>query len=70
MSWAPEVIADSSGKWTGNQLRFATEREARMWVDDLSMRWISVQETRVVQSEDPVNYRIVEIDGKFRMEHV
>jgi hypothetical protein len=70
MSWAPEVIADSSGKWTGNQLRFATEREARMWVDDLSMRWISVQETRVVQSEDPVNYRIVETDGKFRMEHV
>jgi len=70
MSWAPEVIADSSGKWTGNQLRFATEREARMWVDNLSMRWISVQETRVVQSEDPVNYRIVETDGKFRMEHV
>jgi hypothetical protein len=70
MSWAPEVIADSSGKWTGNLLRFATEREARMWVDDLSMRWISVQETRVVQSEDPVNYRIVETDGKFRMEHV
>jgi len=70
MSWAPEVIADSSGKWTGNLLRFATEQEARMWVDDLSMRWISVQETRVVQSEDPVNYRIVETDGKFRMEHV
>jgi hypothetical protein len=27
-SWAPQVIADSSGKWTGNALRFPTEAEA------------------------------------------
>ncbi len=61
-SFAPEVIADSSGKWTGNGLRFATEAEAAAWVLDLSYRWLLVRDTRVVASEDPVNYKIV--DGK------
>ena len=28
MSFKPEVIADSSGKWSGNALRFATREEA------------------------------------------
>ena len=27
-SWAPEVQTDSTGKWYGNALRFATESEA------------------------------------------
>jgi len=56
MSWAPEVIADSSGKWCGNQLRFATKQEAEDNVFDLSMRWTLVRETRVVESDEPVNY--------------
>ena len=58
MSYAPEVIADDSGQWTGNALRFATEEEAEQWVQDLSMRWILVRDTRVVASNDPVNYQI------------
>jgi hypothetical protein len=57
MSFKPEVIADSSGKWTPNALRFATKREAERYVYDLSMRWFAVKETRVVRSKDPVNYR-------------
>ena len=28
MSFKPEVIADSSGQWCGNALRFATREEA------------------------------------------
>jgi hypothetical protein len=56
MSFAPEVIADSSGKWAGNALRFATYHEAERWAIDLSNRWFSVVETRVVESTDPVNY--------------
>ena len=56
-SWAPEVIADSSGKWTGNQLRFAAKAEAEGNVYNLMMRWTLVRETRVVESTDPVNYR-------------
>lgn len=56
MSWKPEVIADNSGKWTGNSLRFATKEEAEGNVRDLQMRWFAVRETRVVESNDPVNY--------------
>lgn len=57
MSWKPEVIADSSGNWAGNGLCFATKEEAEAYVLDLSMRWLAVRETRVVESTDPVNYK-------------
>lgn len=56
-SWKPEVIADSTGQWSGNALRFATKQEAEEYVRDLMMRWMAVRETRVIESEDPVNYR-------------
>jgi hypothetical protein len=59
MSFKPEVIADSSGKWVGNALRFSTREEAEANVQDLIMRWFAVRETRVVESDDPVNYRYV-----------
>jgi hypothetical protein len=59
MSWKPEVIADSSGKWCGNALRFATKEEAEISVANLAMRWLAVRETRVVESDEPVNYAIV-----------
>ena len=57
VSYAPEVIADDSGVWCGNALRFATREEAKKNVRDLSWRWMAVRETRVVTSQDPVNYR-------------
>ena len=62
MSFKPEVIADTPGKWWGNALRFATREEAAANVRDLMMRWFAVQETRVIDSDDPVNYRYV--DGR------
>src|ERR1700682_904717 len=60
MSFKPEVIADSSGKWCGNALRFATREEAEANVRDLMMRWFALRETRVVESDDAANYRYVE----------
>lgn len=54
MSWKPEVIADSSGKWIANQLRFATKEEAEANVFNLMMRWTSVSDTRAVECDDPV----------------
>jgi len=59
MSFKPEVIADASGKWCANALRFATEIEANAYVGDLAMRWTAVRDVRVVPSEDDVNARIV-----------
>jgi hypothetical protein len=55
MSYKPEVVADRSGQWTGNACRFATEQEAKAYVDDLAMRWTLVRDTRVIQTDDPVN---------------
>jgi hypothetical protein len=59
---SPAGPADSSGKWCGNALRFATLEEAEANVQDLMMRWFAVRETRVIESDDPVNYRY--IDGR------
>jgi hypothetical protein len=58
MSYAAEVIADNSGKFRGNALRFATREEAEVYAKDLESRWLLVRERRVVESEDPVNYEI------------
>jgi len=58
MSYKSEVIADSSGQFCGNALRFATREEAELYVADLAIRWTLVTDTRVVESDDPVNYRI------------
>jgi hypothetical protein len=57
MSFKAEVIADATGKWQGNGLRFATRQEAEANVLDLAQRWGLVRDTRVVECNDPVNYR-------------
>lgn len=57
MSWKPEVIADATGQWYGNALRFATKEEAEANVRDLEWRWFAVKDTRVVECDDPVNYQ-------------
>lgn len=54
-SWAPEVIADGSGQWVGNALRFATREAAERYVTDLACRWVAVRDTRVVESTEPAN---------------
>jgi hypothetical protein len=60
MSFKPEVQTDSTGKWYGNALRFGTREEAEAQVQDLMMRWFAVRETRVVECDDPANYRYVD----------
>lgn len=59
-SFAPEVLVD--GKWSGNSLRFATREEAEGNVMNLMSRWFVPTDSRVVESDDAVNYRWV--DGK------
>lgn len=53
-SFAAEVVADSSGEFCGNSVRFATREEAEGYVADLAWRWTLVSDTRVVESSDPV----------------
>lgn len=54
VSYAAEVIADSTGKWRGNSLRFATKQEADRYARNLTARWLAVRQHRVVPSDDPV----------------
>lgn len=56
-SYKTEVIADSSGKWAGNGLRFATREEADQYVSDFMDRWTSVRGWRSLESNDPVTHR-------------
>jgi hypothetical protein len=60
MSWAPEVSTDDSGMFYGNAVRFATAAEAEAWAQDRALRWTTVRATRVVESDDPVNYAWVD----------
>ena len=54
-SYKAEVIADNSGQWCGNALRFATREEAEAYARDLFSRWTAVREWRVVESKEEVN---------------
>ena len=56
-SWAAEVVTSPDGNFNGNAVRFATAKEAEEYVADLAFRWILVRGTRVVPTNDPVNYR-------------
>lgn len=56
-SWKAEVSTSTDGTFAGNAVRFATAKEAEEYVADLAFRWILVRGTRVLPSDDPVNYR-------------
>lgn len=58
MSWKPEVFAE--GEWCGNALRFATFDEADRWARDLLYRWFVPTDSRAVESDDPVNYKMID----------
>lgn len=56
MSYKVEVRTDNSGEWFTNAIRLATEYEAKLYGEDLMMRWTAVRDMRVAESPDPVNY--------------
>lgn len=62
MSFKPMVYVQ--GEWAGNALRFETNQEAYDNARDLMGRWLLVENFRVDESDDPVNYRWV--DGKLQ----
>jgi hypothetical protein len=58
-SFKPEVIADNSGEWCSNNLRFPTREEAELYAIDLQRRWTLVQRWRVVGCDEDPNSRFV-----------
>lgn len=58
MSWKPEVKVD--GQFCQNSLVFATREEAELSAKDLFNRWMLTTDHRAVESDEPVNYAIVD----------
>jgi hypothetical protein len=47
-----EVLADNSGVWAGNLLRFDTIADAEAYARDLASRWLLVHDWRVVETDE------------------
>jgi hypothetical protein len=62
MSFRAEVITNNEGDWVSNRLRFFTAAEANDYGYDLAARWTMVTAVRVVETDDPANYRY--LDGE------
>ena len=58
-----EVIADNSGHWAGNAIRYATPQEAEEAAINLAGRWTLVREWRVVDCETEFVVEPLEIAG-------
>jgi hypothetical protein len=58
VSYKPEVLVQ--GQWSQNNLAFATYEEAEQSAKDLYSRWMLVTDSRAVESDQPVNYKIVD----------
>ena len=56
MSYKVEVQTNNGVNWASNAVRFATPEEAKAYGHQLMMRWTAVDDVRVAQSEDAVNY--------------
>ncbi len=54
MSYRPMVYVQ--GEWAGNGVRFATSDEAEASARNLMARWFLVDDIRVDESDDEVNY--------------
>lgn len=58
MSFKPEVSTDGGRTFHQNALAFATREEAETSARDLMSRWMLVTDWRVVESDQPVSYRL------------
>jgi len=58
MSYKPEVQTNKDPNFYGNNVAFATHAEAERSAQDLMARWFAVNEWRVVESDQPVNWQL------------
>lgn len=58
MSYKPEVFVDN--QWANNNCAFATKKEAEASAFDLMNRWLLVTDYRAVESDQPVNWKIID----------
>ncbi len=49
-----QVIADSTGKWIDNGLKFKTIEDAEEYAENLAARWSAVLQWRVIDPSRPI----------------
>lgn len=59
MSWKP-AIKTQGEDWNHNAMRFATKEEALASANDIYSRWMLATAFDAHESDDPVNYKIVD----------
>ncbi len=55
-SWKVQIATAEDPDWVDNGIRLATKEQAVMYACDLASRWTALVESRITESEDPVNY--------------
>lgn len=60
MSFKLGVKTPGDTEFASNALMFETEKEVEEYGKDLFSRWMAVKETRVLPSDEPVNYGFAE----------
>ena len=60
MSFKPELSTDGGKTYHANGLAFATKDEAELSAQDTYGRWLLATHWRAVESDQPVNYEIVD----------
>lgn len=60
MSFKPEISTDGGRSYSQNNLAFATKAEALASAKDLFNRWMLATNWRVAESDQPVNYALVD----------
>ena len=59
-SYKPEISTDGGKIYGQNGQAFATEAEARAMAADIFSRWMLATDYRVTESDEPVNYRLID----------
>lgn len=60
MSFKPELSTDGGKTFHTNGLAFATRKEAELSAQDTYGRWLLATHWRAVESDQEVNYQIVD----------
>lgn len=59
-NWKPEISTDGGKTFCQNAQVFATYEEARTMAADIFSRWLLATDYRAVESNEPVNYRLID----------
>ena len=59
-NYRPEISTDGGKSFGQNAQVFATKEEAETMARDIFSRWMLATDYRATETEDPVNYRLID----------